>query len=310
MSSVITLLIGICLLLWATNQLVKLASKLAYSLRLSPLVVGVTVVAIGTSLPELIVSTIATLNGDYALAVGNVVGSNIVNILLVFGLGILFGEIKVGTIKTQKTMVYLLTVTLMYILSFNTHIPSTVFFGLAFLFSFLEYRWGVAGRNLEDKIRLKLSGVKPLKTFEYFLIVVYLLGIYLGGTLIINAVETLSKITGYSTHILGLSITAIATSLPEIVTTILSVKQSQEKLLLGNIMGSNVYNILLIGGIANLWIRDFTISKLDIFWLILTMLLFSGITVFYKGRIIPRYVGFILLLFCAAYFGNLYLPSK
>lgn len=306
MQSYLAFLVGISILLWATNKLVKLTTKLAYSLRLSPLIVGVTIVAIGTSLPELIVSTLATLRGDYALAIGNVIGSNVINILLVFGLGILFGQIKVGAIKTQKTMVFLLLTTLMYALSFMTRISSLIFFLFAAVFSILEYRWGVAGRNLEDKIRLKLSHMKPLTILEYLLIILYLGGIYLGGTLVINAIETIARLSGYSTHILGLSLTAIATSLPEILTTILSIKQKQAKLLFGNIMGSNVYNILLIGGIANLWIKDFSVSKVDLAWLLGTMLIFATITLIYKEKIIPRYIGFLLLLLCVGYFGSLY----
>jgi len=104
----VTLIGGIVLLLFSTKTLIKLSETLSLSLRLSPLVIGMTVVAIGTSLPELSVSTIASGRNDISLAIGNIIGSNIVNILLVFSVGALIGKLRIGTTKTPRNAIILI----------------------------------------------------------------------------------------------------------------------------------------------------------------------------------------------------------
>lgn len=303
-------MVGMLILLVATNQLIKLTTRLAHSLRLSPLIVGITVMAIGTSLPELVVSSIASIENDYGLAVGNVLGSNIINILLVFSLGIFTGKLKVGTTKTQKNIIILTVVSFLYVASFWLHLSgwviACIFLGSAVLFTITEYQWGIAGRNLEDKILIKLSSKKRLTIFEYFFLAACLVVVFIGGTLIVNSVKQIALMTGYSTNMLGLSITAVATSLPEIMATLIGIQQKQDKLLLGNIMGSNIYNILLIGGVSSLWIRNYQIPLLETGFFIISTLIFVSIIVRYKGKAIPRFIGFGLLAISLLYFVGMY----
>ena len=310
MLSVILFIIGMIVLLLGTEQLIKLTTRLAHTLRLSPLIVGITVVAIGTSLPELVVSSIASIENDYGLAVGNILGSNIINTLLVLGIGIITGKLKVGATKTQKNIFILVGVSLAYIASFWLHLPGIItggiFLSLAVIFTLTQYRWGVAGRNLEDKVMLSLSDKKGLLPFEYLLLLGCLILVFVGGSLIVNSVKQIALLTGYSTNILGLSITSIATSLPEIMATLVSIRHKEDKMLLGNIMGSNIYNVLLIGGVSSLWMTNYHVPPFEIVFFVLSTLLFLAIIIRYKGKSIPKRVGLGLLTIALCYFIGMY----
>src|SRR3989338_9680485 len=118
----IALTSGIVLLLFSTKTLIKLSEVLSKSFKLSPLIIGMTVVAIGTSLPELSVSAIASARQDYSFAVGNIIGSNIVNILLVFSVGVLIGNLRIGTTKTPRNALILLLFTFLYTFTHIFHI--------------------------------------------------------------------------------------------------------------------------------------------------------------------------------------------
>ncbi len=148
----ITLLIflaGIIVLLISTRIFVDVATKISFYLRISPLIIGATVVALGTSLPELTVSIFAILRGDPGLAAGNIIGSNIANILLVFPIGILFGGIRIGTTKTQRNGIMLLAATVIFFVFFKyfaSPIAGVILIGLAVMFTIKEYQWGIVGR--------------------------------------------------------------------------------------------------------------------------------------------------------------------
>lgn len=301
---------GLLVLLIATSQLIRLATKLAYFLRLSPLIIGITVVAIGTSLPELAVSTIASVRGDFGLAVGNIIGSNIINVLLVLALGITTSEIRVGTTKTQRNIFFLTLLSAIYLamiwLQMPAYLVAGCLLGLGLLFTIMEYVWGVAGRKLEDRIWLKFHKETRLTGGDLIVLSLCLGLIFVGGYAVVVAVKEIALITGVSTNILGLSVTAVATSLPEILTTVMSSRQKQGKLLLGNIIGSNVYNLVLIGGIASLWLKNYRLPFVDAQFFVLATLVFYGLLVFYKGKVIPRFIGVGLLAVCASYFLSLY----
>jgi cation:H+ antiporter len=278
-------------------------------LRLSPLIIGVTVVAIGTSLPELAVSAIASIKGDFGLAVGNIIGSNIINVLLVFALGVFAGNVKVGTKKTQRNVYFLTFISCLFVvmllLKLHPLIFASVSLSLCFLFTIMEYRWGVTGRNLEDKLLLKMTKKSKVTNADYGVLVLCLILIFAGGYLVVEGVKYMALITGYSTNVLGLTVTAIATSLPEIIATVMSSRSKQAKLLLGNIMGSNVYNILLIGGISSLWMTTYQLPIVDTVFFLLSTFLFFIIIVGFKGKILPRFVGVSLFALCAVYFLSL-----
>jgi cation:H+ antiporter len=249
---------------------------------------------------------IASIKGDFGLAVGNIFGSNIVNVLLVFALAVATGNIKVGTIKTQRNVYFLTFISCLFVVMFWLHLPPFIFtsisLGLCLLFTLMEYQWGVSGRKLEDKVLLKLSKNTSISVLDYWVLGLCLVIIFIGGYLVVDGVAFIALITGLSTNVLGLSITAIATSLPEIMATLVSSHQKQSKLLLGNIIGSNVYNILLIGGISSLWMNDYQLPLLDAVFFLFSTFVFFILIVGFKGKILPRYIGVGLFILCAVYF--------
>jgi cation:H+ antiporter len=300
-------LAGLVLLLVSTKLLVDKSQQLAHTVHLSPLIIGITVVAIGTSLPELAVSTISSIKGDYGLSLGNIVGSNITNILLVLAVGILVGKIRIGTTKTPKTTFMLIGITVLYIVmhafSLNHLVAGLLLIVIGILVTLIEYTWGVNGQKHED-FTLIYKFTKSRIKFTYFdmvFLIVSVLGITFGGILIVNSVENLSGILGYSTTVLGLCLTSVATSLPELLTTIFSQGNKDEKLTVGNILGSNIYNIAFIGGIAYLFSNGTNLSGFDWIWFVIASGVLLTIILVFKGKYLPKLLGLFLLIMYAVY---------
>lgn len=297
--------IGLVILLFSTQRLVVLAERISRRFRISPLIVGITIVAIGTSLPELTVSVISILKNDSGLAMGNIIGSNIVNILMVFPVGLLLGNLRIGTTKTQKNALILLGVTALFFLSRYIGEFRKIFgislIGLSVLISYIEYQFGISGRLHEDLKQFKKNYKEKLNSFSYLIGLFLVIGIIVGGILVVNSIEGISFLTGISTTVLGLTLSAVATSLPELLTTIFSQKDHQEKITIGNVIGSNIYNLLLIGGIVSLFPLTRVVSLGEWLWLGITTLSFVLILKFYKGSRPPKLVGLLLLLFFFVY---------
>lgn len=302
--SALLLVHGVLLLLLSTQIFIKEAEKMSAFLRMSPLIVGLTVVSLGTSLPELVISLLALVSRDPGLALANIIGSNIINVFLILGTGILVGKLRIGTTKTQRN-IFLYAVLILVFMVFNFIRPSAVFCGAILLFfslvfTFEQYMWGVKGRNCED---IKYCSQKPtwFSFFDFEQIILVLIGIIVGGILTVSSVEQLATFWNLSTTPLGLSVTAIATSLPELLTTIFSQKNQEEKITIGNILGSNVYNLALIGGIILFFSSWQAITSFEITSLFLSALVFFAITFQYRGKVVPRFFGLILLVFFGLY---------
>lgn len=292
-------------MLVSTRVLVTLAIRISAALRISPLIVGTTIVALGTSLPELAVSAVASVRQDIGLALGNIIGSNIVNIFMVLPVGILIGKLRVGTTKTQRNAFLLLGVTAVFIVlhmaSIGTILTGLILLILALLVTVVEYKWAVFGRDHEDFPKLKKSGVEKFSLGKGLGLAASVVGIIAGGVLVVTSVEGIATLTGYSTTILGLSLTAIATSLPELLTTVFSQEENQEKITLGNIIGSNIYNLLFIGGVIAFFPSDAPVQIRDWGALVLATICFVVVLTRYKGKKVPRRVGLVLLMFLVVY---------
>jgi len=303
--SVILFIIGAIVLLISTQIFIKQVERISVSLKLSPLIIGLTVVSIGTSLPELTVSTIAAIRGDMGLAIGNIIGSNIVNVFLVLGVGILVGRLRIGTTKTQRNIYIMTGITalflLMYALGISSFIAGVILLSLALIITLREYSWGVIGRKHEDaKLFTKRKNSRFLMS-DVGKLAGSLVGVVAGGTMTVGSVEQLSVLLGFSTTILGLSITAIVTSLPELLTTIFSQEDHEEKITIGNLIGSNIYNLELIGGIVLLFSSWKIITAYEIIMLTVATLAFAAVVVVNKGKVIPKYTGFLLLSLFVVY---------
>ena len=303
--SLLEFCIGITILLFSTQKLVKLAEKISRVFRISPLIIGVTIVALGTSLPELAVSVVSAFKGDVGLAMGNIIGSNIVNVLMVLPVGIFIGKLRIGAIKTQRNALILLGVTVVFFLTqfigISKSISGLFLIGLAILVSIVEYQLAVNGRNHEDlkQFRTLKNGRLGSNTIIFGLIFIF--GIIAGSLLVVGSVEEISALTGISTTILGLTLTAVATSLPELLTTIFSQEDHQEKITVGNIIGSNIYNLLLIGGIIMLFPSTMVIPIKEWVWLAIATIGFVVILRFYSGRRPSKWIGTILMILFFVY---------
>jgi len=293
-------LLGVFLLLVSTRAFMGSAIETSLALRISPLIIGVTVVAIGTSLPELVVSFLAAIGNEPGLAIGNIVGSNIVNIFLVFPFSVLLRDLKMGISKTQKNANLLLLVTLVFflanLLKLNNRMLGILLLILALVFTLMEYRWGVLGRENED-IAYTRKEEKPLDLKTILLLIVSLVGIFCGGGLIVRAVELISELSGYSTTFWGLSLAAIATSMPELMFTIVAGRKAEQKAVTGNVLGSNIYNILLIGGITLLFSSIPKIPNLTWAFFIFSTLSLYGLVQYFKGRIVPKWIAYLFFLY-------------
>ena len=301
--------IGSLILLISTQFLVNYAKKISFALKISPLIIGLTIVAIGTSLPEMSFSLTALIKQDVGLAMGNIVGSNVVNILFVFAIGILIGKLRVGTSKTQRNSIFLLVATILFVVLQLTQIPSRIsgiiLISSAVLITLIEYFMGVLGREKEDSKMFTKKQKIEITSSVIFIPIFLIVGVIIGSLMAVSAIEEFSYLTKISTTVIGLSLTAIVTSLPELLTTIFSQKEHQAKLTMGNILGSNIYNLLLIGGFINLLSGKNGIAMKD--WIV--MLFVTGLFLFilkrFSGRNIPKKYGVILLIIFVFYLANL-----
>lgn len=297
--------IGVVVLLLSTQTFVKLAKKISLALRISPLIIGITLVALGTTLPELSISLIATIKNDAGLALGNIVGSNIVNILLVLPVGIVIGKLRIGKTKTQRNAVLLLGITGVFVflqlISFPPLLSGLFLVTSALLITILEYQLAVFGRSHEDSARFINHKRERFSLQGFVSLILSLLGIIIGGILLVTSVEGISLLTGHSTTVLGLSLTAIVTSLPELLTTIFSQKEDQEKIAIGNIIGSNIYNLLFNGGLLTIFSPRMILPAGNWVWLISATSCFVFILGHYKGKTVPRRVGVFLLVLLLIY---------
>lgn len=292
-------------MLISTHYFVKLAEKISRALRISPLVIGTTIVALGTSMPELTVSVVSALKGDAGLALGNIIGSNIINIFMVLPVGIFIGKLRIGTTKTQLNAIALLGLTGLFI--FLQKLPISPWFGgvtlimLALIISVSEYWLGIFGRRHEDLNQFKKYREDKLRPDMFLGVLLALAGIVAGGVLLVTAVEGIASITNYSTTLLGLTLVAAATSLPELLTTIFSQEEHEDKITIGNIIGSNIYNLVFIGGIIALFPIGAKMGLRDGVWLAVSTICLVLILKRFSGKQIPKKVGMGLLILFLLY---------
>lgn len=243
------LLVGVFLLLIGGDFLVKSAASLAKKLNISPFLIGVTVVSFGTSAPELIVSLKAAFNGSSGIAIGNVIGSNIANLALVLGITVLIRPIVLDPKKLRFSWFAMLVASLMF-LGFSIDGILDRVDGL-FLISGLILFLILSIRKRDDSfVEEELE-----KTLKTNLIPVYFIfgaaGLYYGSELLVDNAITIAKSFGISEFIIGVSVVALGTSLPELVTSIIAIIKGQSSISVGNLIGSNVFNIFAVLGITS-----------------------------------------------------------
>ncbi len=251
---------GFAILLVAGDALVRGAAAIAERMRISPLVIGLTVVAFGTSLPELFVSTGAVLAGAPALALGNVVGSNIANIWLVLGIPALIAPVACNAVRLNRNLAAMLTTSILLIaLAIDGRIDFIDgLFLLTGLALFLGWSWRDARRHPEAarefmEFEEELGIARLGRARAAALVLCGLVGLALGAHLLIDGAVALARGFGVAEAVIGLTVVAIGTSLPELVTCAMAAWRRHDDVAIGNVIGSNLFNILAILGISSLF---------------------------------------------------------
>jgi cation:H+ antiporter len=310
------LIIGFGLLIKGADLFVDGASNIARTLHVSPLLIGLTIVAFGTGSPEATVSIVAALEGSAGVALGNVVGSNILNITLVVGLTAMISPLTVKSETIRKEIPFTLlasTVLLIVIsdrslqsLSENFITRSDGLIILLFFSIFLYYIFEIA-KNSRDKRKQESPNLEATSWGKnMFLTISGLAGIIVGAEFVVSSASEIGYSFGMSETLVGLTIVAFGTSLPELITSITAAIKKESEIAIGNIVGSNIFNILFVVGAASVISPLAVDSKIfmDVFVMIFLtgLLLVFSRTQFKIGRLegltlVAAYIGYFAYLF-------------
>ncbi|MDZ7791376.1 MAG: calcium/sodium antiporter [Xanthomonadales bacterium] len=308
--AVLQLLAGFVLLIWAADRLVTGASALARNFGVSPLIVGLTIVGFGTSAPEMIVSAVASLQGNPSLAIGNALGSNIANIGLILGLTALIYPLRVESTCLKRevpilTFIMFLTLFLMWDLAFSRADGIVLIIGLFTLIGAMVVLGIKTGGTdpLSAALAEEVPSGMPVRTAVIWTLVGLVL-LPLSAQVLVKGAVTLALIVGVSEAVVGLTVVALGTSLPELAAAATSAYKREDDLAIGNILGSNMFNLLGVLGIAAviepMLIEAVLLNRdmLVMFAISMLLLLMS----WRRGRdgLISRPAGFVLL---AGYLG-------
>lgn len=319
--TIIMFLLGLVALVFGAELLVRGASKLATTFGVSPLVVGLTVVAFGTSAPEVAVSVNAALSGNTDLAVGNVVGSNIFNVLFILGLSALITPLTVHVqIIRQEIPILVGACLLLFILSLDGQISFSesllLLVTLVGYTAFLIIQSRKETREVQEEYAKENNSKNKWDAPIYVQIILILVGLYLlvqGSEWLVDSAVIFARMMGVSDIIIGLTIVAAGTSMPEVATSVMAAFKGERDIAVGNVIGSNIFNILGCLGVTGLvapmgLIVPVSVLNFDL-WVMLAVC-FACIPVFISGREIARWEGGIFVGYYIAYVAYLILASK
>jgi len=251
----LTVLVGLLLLAKGANWLVDGAASLARRLGIAPIVIGLTVMAFGTSAPELIVNLVAAVQGRTGLAIGNVIGSNIANILLILGIVAMIAPLKIkrNTIWKEIPLAFL-AVVLVWVMAndqlLTGRLPNTIdrIDGIVLLSFFVIYLYYTLGISKVDAPEPDIT-VRP-PAVSWLTVAIGLLALAFGGVFMVNGAKEIASLAGVSDALIGLTVVAIGTSLPELTTSVVAARRGHADLAVGNAVGSNIYNVFWILGLS------------------------------------------------------------
>ena len=283
------------------DWLVDGATSVGIRAKLSPLIIGLTIVAFGTSLPELIINIFSCAKGSSGLAIGNIVGSNIMNILFILGVASLIYPIDVSRISIRRDIPVGFFATLaLFVFANFTGKGLTVSWieGIVLLLCAAGYLFLTMKKNESPSTEVEAVQI-PMPWWKTILfLVIGIVGLYVGGELVSDNAQIIAKAWGMSESMIGLTVVAMATSLPELITSIVAATKKNAGIAIGNVLGSNILNIFVVLGVSSLITPLQFDSKLNItlgilFFANALMLLFvfTG-----KGRKLSRFEGFLMLL--------------
>lgn len=305
----ILLIIGFILLIKGADYFVDGASNIALNFKLSKMLIGLTIVAFGTSAPEFAVSVNAMLNNNGEIVLGNVIGSNILNILLILGISSLVCKltVKSATVKKEIPLTILLTCLVSVLLMDNLFDKSSInmisrgdgIVIILFFTIFIYYLFTVMRNKKDDDGESAKYGL--LKSFA--LTIIGILGIIFGSDMVVSSATNIAKFFNVSDRIISLTIISFGTSLPELVTSVVSARKGEKDILIGNIIGSNLFNIGIVLGLPIALfgsVVPIEFNYYDLVVMILASLMLFGFT--FKNYSLDKKSGIIMLLTFIVYY--------
>ncbi|SMY36784.1 Inner membrane protein YrbG [Photobacterium malacitanum] len=314
LEAIVLLCVGLALLVWSADRLVYGAAALAKNFGVAPLVIGMTILAMGSSAPEMMVSATAALADKTDTAVGNVLGSNIANIALILGITAIIKPLSISSTIIRRELPIMLGVTVIAgailwdnYLSRNEGIILAVLFGIFLIVMMKISRNSTSDPLIEEQQAEIPTGVSNTKAIIWVLIG---LGILLySSDMVVGSAVTIAKYFGMSDLVIGLTIIAVGTSLPELAASVASVFKGEDDMAVGNIIGSNIFNILAVMGIPGL-LNPSALSPLAMdrdFYVMLAISILLLVMALGKRRQINRVEGGILVICFVAYQAFLFL---
>ena len=311
------LLAGLALLTAGAELLVRGASALALAARISPLVIGLTVVAYGTSMPELVVSLQSTLRGQPDIAVGNVVGSNIFNVLFILGVSALIIPLRVSQQLVRFDVPLMIALSILAaLLALDGAIGR--WDGLLLVAGLVAYTvWAVVNSRKEqaevrEEYAAQFGASKPSSTgtiaLQIVLVIVGLVLLVLGAQWLTDAAIDIARLFGISELVIGLTIVAAGTSLPEVATSIVAALRGERDIAVGNVVGSNLFNIMGVLGLSGLVSAEGVAVAETALHFDIPVMIAVAVTclpVFFTGHVIARWEGGLFLAYYCAYTGYL-----
>ena len=268
------ILIGFILLILGGNWLLKSAVSISLGLKIPKIIIGMTVVSFATSAPELIVSINSAVNGYPDLALGNVIGSNIANLALVLGITLLIAEMDVQkSFFTTNWPVMMVASILLFLFLHNDYLISDLegLIFVLFLIFFLVYLFRFQNYDIIDDLPEDVDLLPASKTFIFFLL--GSVGLWGGSEMLITGATDLAITLGVGERLIGVTVVSVGTSIPELAASIIAVLKKEKAISLGNLIGSNIFNILAVVGITSLITpipaNDHVIYTNDIYWMLL-----------------------------------------
>lgn len=296
MLNVFILIFGFVLLIKGADFFVNSSSSIAKKLGVPSIIVGLTISAMGTSAPEAMVSISSSLKGMNDMCIANVIGSNLFNLLVVLGASSIMGKLKINNYKE----IWLLLGVCVGLLLMATNGTLSILEGIALLVVFTIYILSLIRQAKDNKEKNEDEKKKNLLS-TIALGVIGLGAIVWGGNLVVDSASAIALQLGVSEMVIGLTVASIGTSLPEFITSIVAIKKGETEIGIGNAIGSNLFNVLLILGVVST-IQPLTISTValfDIFFMVFTVIMFIFLTK--KEKILTKSKGVLMIMIYVTY---------
>ena len=308
--AIVVLIAGFAVLIYSADCLVRGALSAAYKANVSPLLVGIVIVGFGTSLPEFLISAQAAIEGSAGLAHGNIIGSNIANILLVLALPALIFPIATDAPRMRITAAFMLICTAAWI-GISMFFGLTQIVGIAFIVVLVIYcfvSWSIARKDMTEDTKEELELMKKPMWRMIMLILIGLVGMPLGSRMLIDGGISLGHELNASDTIIGLTVLALGSSLPELAACIAAAVRRQSDVAMGNVIGSNIFNILGAGGVVAILAPRATLSpEFTAFsnWAMAGAAILVTVVIFLHRRV-GIATGLLFLALYVAYLAGLY----